>query len=132
MKNTIYITISCLAVILFASFINSCDKKSSTVDPMNQATVSLTYAPNPIVKNTPVTFTFTVMDGMAMMTDVTDYTCSAKTMISNKISNITLTHKDMGIYSGTCTFIDSDSVMLSFGCMYSGSMMNKDFMCNVK
>ena len=132
MKKSIIISMSVIAVIFMATLLNSCGKKTSTTDPMNSATVTLAYTPNPIIKNAPVTFTFTVMDGMSMMSDVTDYTCTTKMMMSGSTSSLTLARMDKGTYTGTCTFTDSDSVMVSFKFMYSGSMMMKDFNCVVK
>ncbi|MCX6153437.1 MAG: hypothetical protein NT007_04675 [Candidatus Kapabacteria bacterium] len=131
MKKSIIILLNCLAVIFTTLLISSCDK-TNTVDPMNQASVAFTYSPNPIVKNIPTTFTFTVSDGMSMMTDVTNYTCSYKPMMALSSTNLTLARTATGTYSGTCTFKDADSVMFTFNCMYSMSNLTKNFNCVVK
>ncbi|MFA6571252.1 MAG: hypothetical protein WCT77_08445, partial [Bacteroidota bacterium] len=63
MRRSIFLTVGIAIVVLFTIFLTSCDKKTVAPDNMD-ATVTMTYTPNPATVNTPIEFNFAVIESM--------------------------------------------------------------------
>ncbi len=128
MKKSIYITVT-FAIVIFASvLLTSCGKKAT--EPTMDATVTMTYSPNPATVSTPTTFNFSVMENMVAV-DVTDVTCGMMQGMNN-LNAMTMTKTGTGMFMGTTTFTKSDSCKITFNYNHHGEMMMKDFMIFVK
>lgn len=119
MKN-LFIKTALVFFLAFTAF--SCgEKESMDMDAMD---ITMTYAPNPAVKNAPVTFTFDVKQNGAYQA-VTMTSCEVIKGGTTKI--MTITEKTPGQYTGTYTFTESGSYELHFKYMHENVNTDKDF-----
>ena len=101
----------------------SCGKKTTTPD-MGTMTVTMTNLPAAPVKNTPIVFTFEVMDN-GMLTAVTNTT--AEIIKGTDTKTMACAEKSMGLYTGTYTFTDSGTYAIHFHYSHSGMAGDMDF-----
>lgn len=117
--------LSFLAIVI-AFVVASCDKKESHSMDLD---ITMSYTPNPALKDSLITFTFQVMqDGM--MTAVTNSFC--KVIMGSAQDTIQITEISSGIYSGVHTFMATGTYELHFNFMHSGVASDKDFTCVVQ
>lgn len=114
--------------VCIASVFVSCDKKE--MDDMNGMDITMSYTPNPALKNTPITFTFDVMqDGKIQA--VTNTSCEViMTGMADKV--MTTTEITAGQYGGTYTFTEAGTYSLHFKYMHGMTESDKDFTCVVE
>ena len=130
MKNTMS-TLGIITVItLFLAFTSSSCGKKETED-IHDLSVTMSYLPNPALKDSLITLTFLVKDGHSA-TNVTNYTCSSKLSTSTTSNPITLTQGTTGTYSGTCTFSSVGMYTISMGYMHGDENMSHSFSVNVQ
>lgn len=125
MKNLLIKT----TLVFFLAFIAfSCgEKESMDMDAMD---ITMTYAPNPAVKNAPVTFTFDVKQDGAYQA-VTMTSCEVLKGGTTK-ATMTITEKTPGQYTGNYTFTESGSYELHFKYMHENVDTDKDFSITVQ
>ncbi|MBI5538633.1 MAG: hypothetical protein HY951_01130 [Bacteroidia bacterium] len=129
MKKSISTVGIVTVVILFLAYSSmSCSKKK---EEMHETAVTMTYSPNPALKDSLITVTFLVKDS-DMPTNVTNYTCSYKLSTATNSTPLTLTQGATGTYSGTCTFNSVGMYNLSMMYMHGSDNMSKDFTLTVQ
>lgn len=119
MKN-LFIKTAFVFFLAFTAF--SCgEKESMDMDAMD---ITMSYAPNPAVKNAPVTFTFDVKQNGAYQA-VTMTSCEV--LKGGTKETMTITEKTPGQYTGNYTFTESGSYELHFKYMHENVDTDKDF-----
>ena len=115
-------------VLFLGSTSITCTKKK---DSMAVSTVTMTYLPNPALKDTLITVSFLVKsDDMPM--NVTNYSCSYKLSTGTSSNPMTLTQGTTGSYTGTCTFNAAGMYNVSMMYMHGMDNMTKDFSITVQ
>lgn len=117
-------------IILFLAYTStSCGKKET--EDMHETTVTMSYSPNPALKDSLITITFLVKDE-DVPTNVTNYSCSYKLSTATSSTPLTITQGATGTYSGTCTFTAAGMYNLSMMYMHGSDNMTKDFSLTVQ
>ncbi len=105
----------------------SCDKKKDTTMTMD---VTMTYTPNPAIKDSTITFEFkTTSSGMMM--DVMNPMCEVM-MGSSTMPGMAITSTGTGTYKGTYKFTSAGTYAMHFGYMMDNVSSDKDFNCVVQ
>lgn len=129
MKKSIKTTGIITVIILFLGFTSiSCMKKK---DEMHETTVTMTYSPNPALKDSLITISFLIKDADMPM-NVTNYSCSYKMSTATSSVPLTLMQGSTGMYTGTCTFTAAGMYNLSMMYMHGSDNMSKDFSITVQ
>ena len=121
--------IKSILVICFALMAFSCGKKDSTTMNMDAMSVTMTYLPNPIVKNTIITFTFDVKENGTLTAvlkpsfDVVKGT-SINTVVASAVKD--------GEYTGTYTFSDAGNYTIHFKYNHENMDASQDFQMTIQ
>ena len=126
MKNQ-FLTKATLLICL-TIFAVSCDKKADTMD-MGGMKITMSYSPNPAIKDSSITFNFEVMQD-TMYTAVTNTSCEIIMGSSN--NTMAVTEKSMGKYTGTYKYTQTGTYALHFKYMHEMVESDKDFTCIVQ
>jgi len=113
-----------LVLVVLSIFVYSCDDKMMDEHSMN---VNFSYLPNPVVLNSPCTFTFETMEE-SVYKDVTDFNCM---FMPDETTTIPLTKATDGKYTGTYTFTTAGTYTLMFEYMHDSEMGEKEFTITV-
>ena len=120
MKNQFLAT---LAILICVSLcVVSCDKKEAM--NMTGMTITMSYSPNPVLKDSTITFNFEVMQD-TMLQAVTNTSCEVIKGASN--STMAITEVSVGKYTGTCKFTQIGTYALHFKYMHQGMDADQDF-----
>ena len=120
MKNQFLVKTTLLLFVAFVAF--SCGEKVPM--DMVEMDITMSYEPVPAVKNSPVNFTFEVMqDGIYQAVTMT----SCEVIKGATTTEMTITEKSAGQYTGTYTFTESGTYELHFKYMHEDIDTDKDF-----
>lgn len=130
MKKTISTIGIITVIILFLGYTSiSCGKKKEM--DMHNITVSMSYTPNPALKDSLITISFLVKDE-DVPTNVTDYTCTTKHSSATTTTPVTLTQGATGTYTGQCAFSTLGDYNVTMSCMHSGENVTNQYSITVQ
>ena len=104
-------------------FLSSCGKKTEE----HNLEITMTSAPTPALKDSLITFTFTVKD-MDVLTSVMDYSCE----VNSSATVMTMTESSTGVYTGTQTFSTTGNHNLLFKYMHDDDSGSKPFTITIQ
>lgn len=118
--------LNALLIFCMAILVVSCDKKEMEMDGMD---VTMSYTPNPALKNTVISFTFDVKkDSMYQAVTMT----SCEVIKNGTTLEMPVTEKIPGQYTGTYTFTEAGTYELHFKYMHDNIDTDQDFTILVK